>query len=189
MTRILKTPRVWLMAAVMYVIPAATRADVLYLETWTGASMFGGESLSGQFLWDPTTQSITENSTGLGYVGNEGVLCGDITYGCDMTYQPPGSGNAGHPSFSGVQLPVGYNYSFVAVLDSIPAAGVDNLTNASRWIDSSDRNNVVIYPGAEGALVGVEYTPPAPSPGPIPGAGLLSLAFLVMAGVWTKARG
>jgi len=27
------------------------------------------------------------------------------------------------------------------------------------------------------------------APGPVPGAGLLSLVFLVLAGVWTKARG
>jgi len=30
---------------------------------------------------------------------------------------------------------------------------------------------------------------PVAAPGPVPGAGLLSLAFLVIAGVWTKARG
>ncbi|MGA9600131.1 MAG: hypothetical protein WBS22_07755, partial [Methylocystis sp.] len=27
------------------------------------------------------------------------------------------------------------------------------------------------------------------APGPVPGAGLLSLVFIVLAGVWTKARG
>ena len=63
MMRILKSPRVWLLAACAYaVMPAVVRADVMCAETWTSASI-GHQPVLGMFDYDASTNHVLNDQT------------------------------------------------------------------------------------------------------------------------------
>ena len=90
---------IWLIAASLFIIPEATRADTLYLETWTNASFAGfyqefapagfNGTLTGSFVYDATSGQVIQHTHDTTILTiNDVRVCGPGNCFPDVLYPP-----------------------------------------------------------------------------------------------------
>jgi hypothetical protein len=152
------------------IAPSLAHANTLFVDTWTSNASAGGDAISGQLVYDATTNSIVSDTTAIAGVCASGA--------CMLSpFNDPSNGSAldvGAATAAGEPKYIAFAQSFPPIIGGLGVPGYNPM------ITAFDIGFTAELPVTGGLLV---------SPGPTPGEGLLSVALIILVGLSARFRG
>ena len=146
------------------IAPCLAHADTLFVDTWSSDASINGEAVSGQFVYDATTNSISSDTTAIAGLCTSGA--------CSLSPFNPTALTVGVPTGPGQPKYIAFN-------DGVTLGGL-GVPGTNPILAAFESDFTTELPVTGSLLV---------SPGPTPGQGLLSVALILLMGFAARFRG
>jgi len=150
------------------ITPCLAHADTLFVDTWSSNASINGEAVSGQFVYDATTNSISSDTTAIAGLCTSGT--------CLLSPFNPTALNVGAVASS--PPVIAGEPKFIAFNDGVTLGGLG--VPGTNPILAAFQNDFSTELPVTGSLL--------VSPGPTPGEGLLSVALILLMGLSARFR-